>query len=72
MGRVLSTTEASTAGMLTLYSPWKVHSARGRTRRPGLWVRTSGSRNPFQTCRPGRVGVAAYNESGESEIAWAS
>ena len=30
------------------------------------------SYGPFQTCRPGRVGVAAYNESGESEIAWAS
>ncbi len=30
------------------------------------------SYGPFQTCRPGRVGVAAFNASGESEIAWAS
>jgi hypothetical protein len=29
------------------------------------------SYGPFQTCRPGRVGVAAYNAEGESEIAWA-
>lgn len=30
------------------------------------------SYGPFQTCRPGRIGVAAYNASGESEITWAS
>ena len=29
------------------------------------------SYGPFQTCRPGRVGVVAYNAEGESEIAWA-
>ncbi len=27
---------------------------------------------PFQTCRPGRVGVAAYNADGVSEITWAN
>jgi hypothetical protein len=27
---------------------------------------------PIQVCRPGRVGVASFNASGESEIAWAS
>jgi hypothetical protein len=30
------------------------------------------SYGPFQTCRPGRVGVAAYNTDGESEIVWAT
>jgi hypothetical protein len=29
------------------------------------------SYGPVQTCRPGRVGVAAYNAEGESEIVWA-
>ena len=42
MGSVVSTTEASTAGTLTLNWPWKVHSASGRVRLSGLWVRISG------------------------------
>jgi hypothetical protein len=27
---------------------------------------------PFQSCRPGRVGVAAFNDAGESDIVWAT
>ena len=49
---MVSTTEARTAGTLTLYWPWKVHSASGRVRLAGLWVRISGSRKPFQIVRP--------------------
>jgi len=26
---------------------------------------------PFQSCRPGKVGVAAFNRAGESDIVWA-
>jgi hypothetical protein len=48
MGTVVSTTEASTAGTLMLYCPWNDHSASGSVRLSGLWVRTTGSRNPFQ------------------------
>jgi hypothetical protein len=30
------------------------------------------SYGPLQTCRPGRLGVAAFNADGESEIVWVS
>src|SRR5699024_6296369 len=49
IGSVVRITEASTAGMFTLYCPWKLHSASGSTRLSGLWVSTSGSRNAFHT-----------------------
>jgi proline dehydrogenase len=52
LGSVASTTDASTAGTLIPNSPWKTHSESGSTRRSGLSVRISGSRNPFHTCSP--------------------
>jgi hypothetical protein len=52
IGRVVSTTEASTAGTFTPYWPWKLHSPSGRVRWSGLWVRISGRMKPFQTPRP--------------------
>jgi len=52
LASVVSTTEASTAGTLTLYCPWNDHSASGSVRSLGLCVSINGSRNPFQMLSP--------------------
>src|SRR4051812_48016406 len=51
IGRVVRTTEARTAGTLTLYWPWNVHSAHGSTRFSGVLGRISGRGEPLQIVR---------------------